>query len=221
MTGTKRAWFGVLVLFGVLLSSAPGWVDARYIGANRPCCATCESCGCSCGGPGTPSPKGNPASFNQARGTVSLCHDCGCGQLPFSLSYNSDNADGSRSYIDIGLGYGWTHNHGQLLFSQRGSMFLLDGAGQVTRFRRSGRTSYRADTGYYQTLTRNPDGSFTLKDLDDTTYEFARIPGDTTSVKGPVYKITSLTERNERGFEYDYDAAGRLSKVPTPPSATA
>ena len=161
-------------------------------------------------------PRGPP--FMRVRPRVPSCTnlpivDVGSNSLHLALYYNSDNADGSRGYIDIGLGYGWIHSHSSLLFSQRGHMFLLDGNGQVTRFRRSGRTTYSAGDGYFQTLERNLDSSFTLIDKDETTHRFESIPGDTLRIAGRVLRIRRVAARNDRVTEYDYDGTGRLTEV--------
>jgi RHS repeat-associated protein len=209
----------LLLLCGLLLFAMSGAVSARYVHANPPCCKSCccDDCGCECQqNRRTPSPKGPPVSANATTGQVCMCvpvFSVGSNSLDLSLFYNSDNADGSRGYIDARLGYGWTHSHNQLLFTQRGHMFLLDGRGQVTRYQRTGRTTYSAGKGEFQTLERNLDGSFTLIDKDESRRHFEAIPGDTLRVSGRVFRLVRSEARNDRVTEYDYDGSGRLTDI--------
>jgi len=216
MTGFTRAFVGLLVVCGSALLGLPGFVVAKNLGANPPCLG-CAACGCS-------SQEGSPGCDNSCSGvhvsetegsvcTTAPVNGGGTTRLPITIAYNSNNADGTRAYLDLGLGYGWTHSYHQFLFAQRGHMFLLDGRGQVTRFRRSGANSYTASLGYFQTLATNPDGSFTLTDKDETSHRFERIPGDTLQIVGPVWRLKRVTRRNDQATEYDYDTAGRLSQV--------
>jgi RHS repeat-associated protein len=132
--------------------------------------------------------------------------------LPFELTYNSDNADGSHAQVDIGLGYGWTHSFSQVLFSQRGHMFRLDGTGLVTRYQLGAGGTFTASPGYFETLVHNPDDSFTLRQKDGTVYRFARVPGDTLLINGPVWRLISITDRIGNVTTLTY-TAGQLTQI--------
>ena len=72
--------------------------------------------------------------------------------------------------------------------------------------------TFGADPGYFETLVRNPDGSFTLTQKDKTTYQFAAIPNTPFMPGTPVYQLTRITDRNNNTVTFTY-AAGLLSKI--------
>jgi hypothetical protein len=72
------------------------------------------TCACNAGGP----PPGGAA----AGGPL--------GNLNYSLTYNSADADGSWAQLDAGLGFGWTHTFNTFLFGQ-GSQILRYGQERV------------------------------------------------------------------------------------------
>jgi hypothetical protein len=47
------------------------------------------------------------------------------------LSYNSDNADGSRAQVDTVMGYGQTHSYNIVLFDHLGAKRRYDAGGRV------------------------------------------------------------------------------------------
>src|SRR5262249_51446086 len=119
--------------------------------------------------------------------SVSMTQSAGGRTLDFSLSYNTYDADGSRTEVDTVMGYGWTHSYNVFLFSQLGSMFRFDGHGRVTRYKLGPGGSFITARGYFETLVQNPDGSFTLTKKDKTIFTFAAIPNTPFLVAGPVY----------------------------------
>jgi RHS repeat-associated protein len=218
-----------------LASSA---LDAKYIGADAAKCNACEACAasprCSCG-----SPSGLSLSFTEGNLSDSLRGPAVQGNhsaaLALSFIYNSYNADGSRAALDVGMGYGWTHSYNVFLFSQRGHMFRMDGEGRAAKFTASG-GAFRASPGYFETLVRNPDGSFTLTQKDGTIFHFAQVPGTWFLVGGPVWRLISITDRNGnvtsltynagnltrvanayfRGFDFTYDTRNHLTSITDP-----
>ncbi|MFO1433710.1 MAG: hypothetical protein U1F76_27045 [Candidatus Competibacteraceae bacterium] len=161
--------------------------------------------------------------------------------LSLSLHYNSYNADYSHALLDSGLGYGWTHSYNIFLFSQRSYMFRSDGDGRVTRYQPGGFNPstgfiYFSSNGYFETLKRNSNGSFTLTQKDKTTYQFAQQAGDTLLVNGPVWRLVSITDPKgnittltytggrlttitdiyKRELKLDYNAQGHLESIKDP-----
>ena len=114
--------------------------------------------------------------------------------INFFLAYNSYNADGSRAQIDTVMGYGWTHSYNIFLFSQRGHMFRMDGNGRVIKYQLGAGGAFTTATGYFETLVKNPDGSFTLKQKDGTVFRFVFILNTPFLVGGPVYRLTTITD---------------------------
>jgi RHS repeat-associated protein len=132
--------------------------------------------------------------------------------VPFAAMYNTYNADGSRAQADTILGYGWTHSFNIFLFDQLGAMFRYDADGSVTRYGLSTGGGFTAQPGVFETLVKNPDGSFTLTQKDQTSYHFASIPGTPFLVGGPVWMLTGITDRNGNTTSLTY-RAGLLTSV--------
>jgi YD repeat-containing protein len=140
------------------------------------------------------------------------------------MTYNSRDADGSRAQLDTGMGYGWTHSYNIFLFSQLSAMFRYDGDGRVTKYTidpaagSPGPTLapfpsvYKSDTGYFERLVKNADGTFTLTQKDQTKWTFALIPNTPFFVGGPVYRLTKIEDRNKDTVMLSY-TAGDLTSI--------
>lgn len=206
-------WLLVLILFG-----STG-VEARYIGGEPP--NKCGTCGCACRCAACPAPnipssgsnpsytEGNTGDSYNGGATVSSAFGP---TLSFSAVYNSKQADGSQSRSNTVMGYGWTHSYNTLLFSQRGHMFRLGPDGRVTKYALGVGGKYTVTPGYFETLVKNPDGSFTLRQKDGTTYRFAQVPGTPFLAEGPVWRLISITDRNNNITTLTY-VAGKLAQV--------
>lgn len=202
-------WLLVLILFG-----STG-VEARYIGGEPP--NKCGTCACDpCPAPNVSSSgsnlsytEGNLSDGYNGGPTVSSAFGY---MLSFSAVYNSKQADGSQSRINTVMGYGWTHSYNTLLFSQRGHMFRLGPDGRVTKYALGVGGKYTVTPGYFETLVKNPDGSFTLRQKDGTTYLFAQVPGTPFLIEGPVWRLISITDRNNNVTTLSY-VAGKLTQV--------
>ena len=182
----------VLLALGVFLLLLSSPVQADPIGGDP-----CPTCG---GGTAISLTEGNlkeQVSIAQIKSSTAATID-------FSLTYNSYNADGSRADVDTVLPYGWTHPYNVFLFNQRGHMFRMDGDGRVTKYRRGAGGSFTADTGYFETLVQNSDGTFTLTQKDRTVFRFASIPLTPFLVAGPVFRLTSIVDRNNNVTTLSY-----------------
>jgi len=133
-------------------------------------------------------------------------------QINFFLSYNSYNADDSRAQVDVGVGNGWQHSHNVILFNQLGSMYRYDGDGRVTTFKLGPGGTYTAAPGYFETLVKNPDGTFTLTQKDGTLSQFASVPNTPFLVGGPVFRLTEVVDRNGNTTTLTY-TAGNLTAI--------
>lgn len=132
--------------------------------------------------------------------------------IDFSLHYNSYNADGSRAAIDTVMGYGWTHSYNVFLFSQNGHMFRMGGDGRVTKFQRNLDGSFTTAPGYFETLLQISGATFTITTKDKTVSTFALIPNTPFAVGGPVYRLTSIVDRNHNVTSLSY-ADGNLTSI--------
>jgi len=212
----------------------------------KSCEVGCKNCntGCPAQAPGNQgTPPGNqgapPSNPNSCSNYGTCSNNRGASPthgVSYKMNYNSNNADGSRAQIDTGMGYGWTHTYNDFLYSQVGNMFRYDGSGKVTKYTKGPGGKYTSDTGYFQKLVKNPNGSFTLTDKYGTTYNYASIPNTSFLVGGPVYRLTSIVDRNGdsntltytsgnltsvsdtygRAITYTYNASNHLTKVTDP-----
>ena len=120
----KAAHRGLLMLLAGAILGLAAPAHAKYIGSDRP--DMCPNCGGQPtrqpgGAVGTSLSEGNVRD-DYPVATVMSAYGV---TIPFVLTYNSYNADGSKMQLDTGLGYGWTHTYNTLLFQQRGQMFRL------------------------------------------------------------------------------------------------
>jgi YD repeat-containing protein len=208
-------------LFLVLLSGALAGttlpVRATYIGSDAPdICLTCgtQPTRVPAGAINTSLSEGNVRAdyvvvrVRSAYGTT----------LPFGLSYNSYNADGSRAQLDTGLGFGWSHTYSAVLFQQRGQMFRLGPDGRVTQyfmnFTGTGGT-YVSDTGYFETLTMQSDGTFYVTNKNQSWWHFGTVPSTPFLIEGPVYRLLQMGDRNQNTTTMTY-AGGLLTTVTDP-----
>ncbi len=221
MNNYKTGFFYVLLLLTLALSLLlfQSAVQAKYIGCEAPC-EECLKCKDKAKAPNhlIPClPSGSSISITEGNllepySCTSLNSSTGV-TIAFSLAYNSYNADNSRAQIDTVMGYGWTHSYNIFLFRQRGHMFRMGADGRVTKYKRGAGGTFTADTGYFETLVRNSNGSFTLRQKDGTTFNFAWIPNTPFLVAGPVYRLTSIVDRNGNTTALTYDANGDLTEI--------
>jgi RHS repeat-associated protein len=205
-----------VILPGTLLLLFPQFAAAKYIGAD-PTRRDC-GCACSCVNPQLQERSNTSTTISRTEGNlmehfpVSVLTGGAGANISLTAVYNSYNADGSRSQVDTVMGYGWTHSYNIFLFNQLGAMFRYDGDGRVTRYALGPGNTFVGQTGAYETLVKNPDGTFTLTQKDDTTYNFASVPGTPFLVAGPVYMLTSIVDRNGNRTTFTY-TAGVLTNI--------
>ncbi|MDQ2694654.1 MAG: DUF6531 domain-containing protein, partial [Pseudomonadota bacterium] len=202
------------VVLAFFLTAFPPSTQAYPIGGEYPC-ATCvagcnacnqlSACGCAL--------SNSQGNARDGYSDGMMVRSAFGATLDFSLVYNSKIADGSHARIDTVMGYGWTHSYNILLFAQRGHMFRLDADGRVTKYTLGPGGAFTATTGYFETLVRNPDDSFTLRQKDGTTFDFAQVPGTPFLIEGPVYRLLRITDRNNNVTTLAYDGAGQLTTV--------
>jgi RHS repeat-associated protein len=213
----KQADRLLLTLLGTAVVGA-GSAYATYIGSEAP--DICQTCGAqptrqSVGAISTSLTEG---TIREDYPVVTVRSDYGP-TLSFALTYNSYNADGSRAQLDVGVGFGWTHTYNALLFQQRGQMFRLGPDGRVTqyfmKFSGTGGT-YTSDTGYFETLTQQPDGTFYITNKNQSWWHFGSVPNTSFFVAGPVYRLLQTGDRNGNVTSISYDAGGRLVSATDP-----
>ena len=213
--GKPMRFLSGLCLLALVLFGSAG-VEARYVGG-EPKCPTCDDCPQCATTSYRDAASGSTLSYTE--GNLSDGHSVGetvssafGPTLSFSAIYNSKQADGSQSRTNTVMGYGWTHSYNTLLFSQRGHVFRLGPNGRVTKYALGTGGRFTVTPGYFETLVKNPDGSFTLRQKDGTTYRFAQVAGTPFFVEGPVWRLQSITDRNNNVTTFTY-VAGMLTQV--------
>jgi RHS repeat-associated protein len=137
--------------------------------------------------------------------------------LQLSLTYNSYNADGSRAQIDSGFGVGWTHSYDLFLFQQRGSFFWMRPDGRISQYHLGAGNTYTADTGYFETLSPQLDGSYIITNKYQSWWHFASIPNTPFLVSGPVYRLIQMGDRNGHVTTLTYNpGTGLLIQITDP-----
>jgi RHS repeat-associated protein len=197
-----------------LLALAPK-AQAKYIGGEPPKCSTCACTRCT--RPSVAERSDTTSWIGRTEGNLSeplaiatVSSSTGP-TLDFSVTYNSYNADGSRATVDTVLGYGWTHSYNVFLFGQLGALFRYDGDGRVTRYSLGPAGTFITATGYFETLTQSGT-TFTLTQKDQTKYTFKPVANTPFLVSGPVYRLTTIVDRNGNTTTLSY-SGGNLATV--------
>jgi RHS repeat-associated protein len=205
-------YFSVLFLPCVVIFDTP--VQAKNIGADPASCEYCETCCSSCCintesyfsfvslTEGNVSEDYTVANVKSAFGTA----------IEFRLIYNSYNADNSRASLDTMVGFGWTHTFNDFLFAQGLNMFRMRGDGRIIQYAFRGGGKYQTSAGYFETLVKNQDGSFDVTTKYQTRYHYELIPNTPFLVRGPVLRLTSITDRNSNVTTLSY-ASGDLTSI--------
>lgn len=137
----------------------------------------------------------------------------------FVRTYNSaDPADGP-------LGRGWTHSYNLSLTVESATSVLVRGAdGRLDRYTLSS-GQYTPPPGVFNTLTANSDGTFSLKQLDQTRYHFdaaGRLStivdrnNNTLALSYEAGRLARITDTIGRVFAFSYDGAGHLIQLADP-----
>jgi RHS repeat-associated protein len=148
--------------------------------------------------------------------------------LLFMRTYNSQDTISGR------LGFGWHDNlRARLLFSGTdhsiADVTVVTETGRQDFYERQQDASYKAPSGIFDTLTRNPTtGSFTVRRKDRSKLNFDSAGqlismedgngNQTTLTYSP--NLTTLTDPSGRTLTFAYDASDRISSVTDPVSRT-
>jgi len=198
-----------------------------------PCCE--DECGCEdesvceCEDEsGCPEGEGTGASaLSYSEGTlkdeypvISLKSRSGCQRVKGStfdlvLTYASYNADLEKASVNTSLGFGWTHSYNVFLFKQRGHMFRKDERGRTTQFLRQPGTSpiqYKPGEGYFETMVKNPDGTFSITHENGTQETYQRFSNSPYFAKSPLYQLIERVDRKGNTTTLTY-TDGRLTQI--------
>ncbi len=140
--------------------------------------------------------------------------------LQFVRTYNSQDT------LRGPLGYGWTHNYNaQLEEDSDGSVTEIDPEGRRLTFTSNADGTYAAPGGYEDKLTKEADGSFTLKKKNGFVWSFGG-EGRLKKISGPNGNtmtfsytngnLTGITDTAGRETTLVYNADGRITKLTDP-----
>lgn len=105
------------------------------------------------------------------------------------------------------LGHNWEFNYNRRLFVQPdGAVVRMDGYGRADRYELV-ENRYVSPNGFYTTLVRNRDGSFTERDRSGTTVTYA-VP-----FPNGLAPMTSLSDRDGNTMRFIYNDLGQLVRV--------
>jgi RHS repeat-associated protein len=214
-----------LSLFAALLALlvSAQIAEAKYTGGDNPSCpaarnTSCASCTATCLSRVGSAPNSGVSMTEGNAGEAYLITSLESSTGPtisLSLTYNTYNADASRSQIDTGMGYGWTHTYDDFLFSQRGDLFRMDADGRITRFALIGNGVYQTTIGYFETIVQNLDGTFTLTDKFKTVWHYITVAGTWFQVGGPVFRLDTITDRDGNVTTMGYTSGNLTSTTDT------
>lgn len=111
------------------------------------------------------------------------------------------NADDSREGT---FGRSWTYNYNATLTeNSNGSIDVREGSGTIHRFTSAENGKYTPPAGEYDTLTKNGDGTYSLKLKGSKLTQKFHSSG----------KLTSITDRNGNSITLTYDSSGNLTTI--------
>ena len=134
--------------------------------------------------------------------------------LSFSLERNYNSQDGGNHGP---LGFGWRHSY-QVAVTENAdtSVTIRWGDGKTETWTPDGSGGYTAQYGVFDTLTKNGDGTFSLKKKDQTRYNF-----------NGSGKLVSIVDKNDNTLALTYtgdnltritDTVGRTITFPMMPT---
>ena len=140
-------------------------------------------------------------------------------QVRFTMTYNSVS-----SYLGS-FGYYWTHSYNTYLFINGSYVTVKWGSGRENNYTCPSSGVCTGPIGTYNTLTKNPDNTYTLEKKDHTKYEFdvtgklEEIVDNYDNVLDLVYDDTGLcqlVDTKGRTTEIEYYDTGLLKKIILP-----
>ncbi|MBM3149476.1 MAG: hypothetical protein FJZ88_05535, partial [Chloroflexi bacterium] len=131
--------------------------------------------------------------------------------LPVTLerTYNSITPSVTS---DGPFGYGWTHAYALTNTQETTSTVMVKNQdGRLDRFTDAGSGNYTPPPGTFNTLTKNPDGTYTLVHKDQTRYNF-NLQGRLATIVDKNGNTTTLTYTGNDLTQIT-DSAGRLTTL--------
>jgi RHS repeat-associated protein len=138
----------------------------------------------------------------------------------FERHYNSQDA------TDGPLGFGWNHSYNVTLsVDGSGNVIVRWGDSREDAYVPDGSGGFTPQYGIFDTLTENPDGSYSLKKKNQTVYNFnlsnrlATIVdknSNTITLNYTGSNLTSITDSAGRTITFTNDVSGRITLITDP-----
>lgn len=142
----------------------------------------------------------------------------------FQRDYNSQDVQ------DGPFGFGWNHNYNSgLVINSDSSVTIRWGDGRAVYYTPDSSNGYTPQPGVFNTLIANNDGTYTLKEKDQTRYLFnsAKKLSSITDKNGNVIaltytgnNLTKITDTVGRPINLTYDANNRITRMTDPVGRT-
>ena len=134
----------------------------------------------------------------------------------FRLHYDSGKADGTIAQRQTVLGYGWTTNYNLYLVKQPSDIFMADGKGRMTRFKKNG-SVYTPSDGQTHRLTKLDPNTFLLEEVDGTSMTFVSPDSAPWWADGnDVYMVKEIEDTRGRTIDLSYDSNALLETITDP-----
>ena len=205
----EKIWKGYALIFGEITSEITPYLlsdDEMKALTGRECsCRPCNGIGLQNSGVETPTVGCQASSLMVNTVILNLIYQstdlsyAGRGPgVEITRIYNADDPQ------DRPFGHSWTFNYNVTLTeNSNGSIDILRETGTSHRFTKSASGSYTSPAAIYDTLTKNSDGTYSLKLKGSKLTQRFNSSG----------KLTSITDRNGNSITLTYDSSGNLTTI--------
>lgn len=181
----------------------------------------------SCGGPGMPRISVNTVNLNMVIEDTDLSYTGRGPDIEITRTHNANDPNNSI------FGHGWSFNYNiRLQESLDGSVYLRRGSAKIDHFLSDGSGGYTPPEGVDDILTKNGDGTWSLRIKNDKTTQNFDTSGRLTSIAdrngntvtfqyGEPIGLTSITDATSRITTFTYDVDGRVISITDPAGRTA
>ncbi len=106
------------------------------------------------------------------------------------------------------LGVNWQHNYDQFLMQRGLTITVVNGLARADVYTSSDGINFNSPAGFYNRLTRNGDGTYTLRNAHGGQAVFNAL--DASPTRGT---LASISDRDGNTMRFQYDTFGRLITV--------
>ena len=136
--------------------------------------------------------------------------------IDFRLHYDSGKADGTIARRRTVSGYGWTHNYNIYLIVRSLDVFMPDGTGKLTRFRKRLDGGYTPSDGVTDGLISIDPNTFIINRTDGTELTFKLIGPSPWPTSGTMYPLYRIEDGQGNAAAFSYNEDGLLDSITDP-----